>query len=266
MKVFGRIGFALLAALLLVAVHNFATRMTADAYFDKVGNEIFTNSKDNYKYRFFYGSTGYHLDEPTYKFEFNNYLIQFFEVNKVFVNKEKDVKVEEYFYIMITHPSEVLNSTKNKQIVLRFHSPIEIYDYHIQKFKTIPFSLVVDEKQSGLIEAQGLIKKNIQSIDIVEIVGEQNVRLASGDVSFDSNDLVIKNHVYTKYNDESYLNSQGIYLKLHPDSSDYNYIYVLIMLAYALIVIVIGYFLYFNQLVITIFKQRKKKKEELKES
>ena len=68
-----------------------------------------------------------------------------------------------------------------------------------------------------------------------------------GKLSIKEEDLVIKQHVIDNYNNEEYLNSQGINIKYQFDASKYNYIYFLVVGGYILSISLITYLLFFKK-------------------
>lgn len=244
MKILGRILFALAAALLLIFFHNFGTRLTADKYFAEDGKEIFMSNGPD-KYRFFYGATGYHLAEPTYSFVVNQYQIQFFEINKVFINKEKDVKVEEFYYIMIDHPTNVLTIDNPQRYYLKFVTGDEPITLRIHQFREIPFSLVVNDEDKALITVNDLIGKGITKFELIDFQDPNETILGESNISFKEEDLVIKDVVTTNYNNKEVLNQHHIYTKYQIDASKYNYLYYLTIAVYFVFIGITTYFLYF---------------------
>lgn len=246
MKVLGRIFFSFFAAILLIASHNFGTTLSADKYFAEEGLKIFNENGED-KYRFFYGSTGFHLNEPTYMIENNGFKVQFFEINKVFKNKKGNIKVEEYFYIIIDNPDRVLTTDNPQRYYLKFYTNNGPYTLRIHQFRNIPFSVVVDGDDKGLLDVNDLIDRKISRYEIIDFKDEIETVISAGKLSIKEEDLVIKQHVIDNYNNEEYLNSQGINIKYQFDASKYNYIYFLVVGGYILSISLITYLLFFKK-------------------
>lgn len=245
MKVLLRILYALVVALLFVFVQNYAHSVAADKYFQEEGLKAFVDSNPD-KYRFFYGSTGYHKKEATYTIKQNDFTIQFFEINKVFKNKEGDVKVEEYYYIMIDHPTFVIPHQFPQVHYLRFSNDDATESFRVVQFKRLPFSVVVNNEEEGLIDALDLINKGFTKIELIEYYSEENeIILAESNVEMLEEHLTIKNVVEDNYNNIDVLNENGIFTKLPIESSEYAYIYYLIMIGYIIIMIIVTYFIFF---------------------
>lgn len=250
MKILGRIGYALLIALLLFFFHNFGTRLAADKYFANEGIEIFTSNGED-KYRLFYGSTGFHLDEPTYSFIDNDYNIQFFEINKVF-EREDEIRVDKYFYIMIDHPTHILTIDNPQRYYIRFVTDDEPITLRVHQFREIPFSIAINDENKGLIVVDDLIDKNISKFEVIDYIvfgaDEQETILASADITFDADDLLIEDIVKDKYsNNWRATFDNDVFKPYKYDASDYNYIYYLTMLVYVIVVVATTYLVYFRK-------------------
>ena len=250
MKILGRITYALLIALLLFFFHNFGTRLTADKYFENEGKETFTSDSED-KYRLFYGSTGFHLNEPTYSFTVNEYNIQFFEINKVFEKKD-DIRVDKYFYIMIDHPTHVLTIDNPQRYYIKFVTDDEPITLRVHQFREIPFSIAINDENKGLIEVDALIDKNISKFEVIDYTlvreVEEETVLASAEITFNRDDLVIEDMVTTKYNNNWRADfDDDVFKPYKYDASQYNYIYYLTMVVYVVVVVLTTYLVYFRK-------------------
>jgi hypothetical protein len=259
MKILGRITYALSIALLLFFFHNFGTRLTADKFFANEGKDIFLNDGED-KYRLFYGSTGFHLNEPTYSFLDNDYNIQFFEINKVF-EKEDDLKVDKYFYIMIDHPTHVLTIDNPQRYYIKFITDDEPITLRVHQFREIPFSIAINDENRGLIDVNALIGQNITKFEVIDFVvfGEEveETVLASANITFSEDDLVIEDIVKNTYDNNWRADfNNDVYKPYKYDASQYNYIYYLTMLLYILIAVFTTYLVYFRHSEKKINKKR----------
>ena len=88
MKILGRILFAFTVAIFLVVFNSVANTTSSNKYFNEEGLKIFQSDSPD-RYRIFYGPTGYHTKTATYSFELGGFNINFFEINKVFINKKR---------------------------------------------------------------------------------------------------------------------------------------------------------------------------------
>lgn len=244
MKVFYRIIYALVVAILLFYVHRQANEKTANKYFEVEGTKAFSDDNPD-KYRFFYSPLGYHKKEPTYAITKSGFKIQFFEVNRVFVNRKKDVKADEYFYIIIENENYPLLKEFPQRYWFRFINEEEKLAYKIYQFRDFPFSVVVDEEEKSLIDAAKIIAGNYQEIEIILFEDDEEEILVKSELEVSSEDLIIKNEVLKGYQEEEYLNSKGIYFVEEINHSSYLYIYYLIMAAYLVGVIITTYLLFF---------------------
>lgn len=252
MRIIGRIFYAFAVAIFLIAAHNFGTTLSADKYFANEGLKIFNENGED-KYRFFYGSTGFHLNDPTYIIENNQYKVQFFEINKVFKNNKGDIKVEEYFYIIIDHPEKVLTTDNPQRFYMKFYTNNGPYTLRIHQFRNIPFSVVVNDEDEGLLDINDLTSRKITKYEIIDYADELETVISTGKLDIKETDLVIKRHVIDNYNNEEYLNSKGINIKYKFNATKYNYIYFIVMGGYLVSISLITYLLF--------FKKTKKKKE-----
>lgn len=247
MKILGRILYSLTFALLIFPLINTATNIAASKYFNNEGKDIYLSDSPD-RYRLFYGSTGYHLNDATYHFVDNDYQIQFFEINRVF-QKDGEITVIEYFYIIIDHPSNILTISNPQKYYLRFMSKGEIVsDLRIHQFEEIPFSVVVDDEDKGLIDAHSIIDNKIDTVQIIDYTHDgPTTILAEYEMEFKVEDLVIKEVVKTYHSDIEHLNANDINIKYQVESQKYNYIIWLFVLGYVIIVGGFTYWLFFKK-------------------
>lgn len=252
MKILGRILFAFTVAIFLPVFNNFADSKSSEKYFNTEAKEIFNDLDNEDRYRIFYGSTGYHRQEAFLSYHINGYNINFFEINKVFVNKKKDVLVEEYLYIMIDNPDKILTIDSPQRFYIRFvmENKKDNITYRIHQFKNLPFSTVVDNDDKALISTDMFKENKVVSFEIFDFDDDQpkdrkEIVLASSSLTINTDDLKMKNITYDHYNDLEILEENKILTRYKTPTKRYTPIYVGILIAYIVIVIVSTYFLFF---------------------
>lgn len=259
MKVLGRILFALLLAIFLPVFNNIANSVSANKYFESEAKAIFNDKTNEDRYRIFYGATGYHRSEPLYSYYIGGYNINFFEINKVFVNKKKDVLVEEYLYIMIDNDDKILTIDSPQKYYFRFvmEDKNENITYRIHQFKNLPFSTVVDNDDRALISTDifkdnKVVKFEMFDYDENEPKDRRELILAEAKLEINTDDLLMKETTIKHYNDLDILSENEILTVYKADTKKYSKVYSGIMISYVVIVIISTYFVFF-------FKKKTKK-------
>lgn len=244
MKVIKSILFALTVTLLFRLVLSITSSYVSDLYFDKEGKEAFVDSNPD-KYRFFYGTTGFHKKEATYTLEDNDYKVQFFEIGKLFKNKNNDVKVEEYFYIMIDNPNKILTIDNPQIYYIKFlNNQKEELTLRIFQFKELPFSVVVNEDDEGLINVSDIYSKNYNKVIIYDDSTKEN--LFEQIINLNENDLTIKDKLLEFNNDLEELKIYNIYNPIKV-STKYNWILYLVIILYVILLTIVMYFMFYRK-------------------
>lgn len=242
MKVFYRIIYALFVGILFLYAHRFAITKTGDKYIKIEGKKAFEENSTN-KYRFFYAPLGYHKDNETYVVNKDGFTIRFFEVDKVFYTRRGDVKIEEYFYIVVEYDKFTIPKEFPQRYWFRLLNGEEMITYKIYQFRDFPFSVIVDENEQSLISLDEILSNNYNEIEILLYEDDEEEILMNEDISILRTDLKMEKEILKDYKDLNYLESVGIY----PANNElkFMYIYYLIMVAFLVLVTITTYLLFF---------------------
>ena len=251
-KVFGRIGYALLAGFIFVACFYYASTAMFEKYINVYGEETL-NSTSSEKFLFFYGPVGYHKKTAMKSFVSNGVELHIFEVNKLMVNEQEEFKVDEFVYIVVYNGNEPIYSSDDMVYIVSFVTSeldefgenVEIM-FRIQRFRQLDVSMPVNENGEALISKDALVNKNIIRVEVKEWVYENPKVFLSETTEIKEEDFQIKEPLLLHYKDNDTLQGYGIYPKIEYDAKEYGYIMAITMSIYGVLLIGVTYFVFFH--------------------